>query len=392
MHELERELEKLKEHLSSSIEIINSSKKKILKKKAIPHSKVLIPSTEDYQSILQHTDVCVCLINLEGVLEHSVDSTFSLFNRDKSFVGVSAFVYFKDFPMVLSALESALDGNKSKCTILYDEKYLSLKFSPFYDGEDNTQKGICLLVSDVTHEYMEGLALQNKVQRLDSFNRDLEQFAYVASHDLHEPLRMVTNFLQLLDQEYGEKLDEEAKSYINFAVDGAARMQRLINNLLLFNRVGKVDLQLKPVNVRNIIDLKIVQLEDLINSRSVSIDIEKMPKKIIAQPKQIGLVFYNLLKNAIEFNREGIPKININFKELEKEWLFSIQDNGVGIDYKYKDFVFNPFWSLNHRKDGTGIGLALVKKIIHRHGGKVWFESEKNKGSIFYFSVAKKLT
>ena len=224
-------------------------------------------------------------------------------------------------------------------------------------------------------------------------NQDLEQFAYAASHDLQEPLRMVGNFVQLLDRKYGDKLDESGKTYINFAVEGVTRMSKLITSLLQYSRTGRKETEVRAVDIQKVIEHKLLDLEQLIKDKNAIITIEEMTKEVICEPVQLGLIFYNLIVNSLKFNKDEQPTITIGCKELEDHWCFQVTDNGIGIEDIYKDKIFELFKRLNRRDeyDGTGIGLALCKKIVYRHKGKIWFDSSLGDGTTFYFTISKEL-
>ena len=227
---------------------------------------------------------------------------------------------------------------------------------------------------------------------LQRSNTDLEQFAYIASHDLQEPLRMIGNFVQLLERQYSNKIDSEGKEYIHFIVNGVSRMSKLIHSLLRYSRVGRKELGLRLVDMNKIIEARLFHLNNLIKETETTITLPSIPHKIFCEPDQISLVFSNLLSNAIKFN-EKVPTITIKLEEETDKYLFSIEDNGIGIDKKYTSKVFEIFNRLHRREEyeGTGIGLALCKKIIARHGGEIWFDSNPGTGSTFYFTISKEL-
>lgn len=226
---------------------------------------------------------------------------------------------------------------------------------------------------------------------LSRSNTELEQFAYVASHDLQEPLRMVGNFVELLEEEYEEQLDEEGKTYIQFAVDGVRRMSQLIDDLLQYSRVGRSDMKMKPTNLKMVLEKKLLDLSVKIKEENAKVNLKNIPEEILCEPSQLGIVFYNLVNNGIKFNNQSQPVVEVVGESQANDWLFKIQDNGIGIAKKNQDKIFEIFKRL-HRKEeyaGTGIGLALVKRIITSHGGKIWLESELGKGTTFYFTVPK---
>jgi PAS domain S-box-containing protein len=242
-------------------------------------------------------------------------------------------------------------------------------------------------VSDVTARKLAEVQLNEALVELQRSNSELEQFAYVASHDMQEPLRMVSSYVQLLEKRYKGKLDEDAHDYINFAVDGARRMQSLINDLLEFSRVGTRGQPLKPIASTDILNSALHNLEMSISESGAVIAHGKLPL-IIGDEGQMVQVFQNLIGNAIKFHSHEPPKIDVRADRKGDEWIFSVKDNGIGIDPQFFDRIFIVFQRL-HRGEysGTGIGLSVVKKIVQRHGGRVWLESQPGKGSTFYFAI-----
>jgi two-component system, sensor histidine kinase and response regulator len=238
------------------------------------------------------------------------------------------------------------------------------------------------------------LILEERVKartaELERSNADLEQFAYVASHDLQEPLRMVASYVELLQHRYADKLDKDAHEYIGFAVDGAMRMKQLINDLLSFSRSTKtsdpVPLELDAVLV-SVLD----NLKSAIRERNALITNDPLPT-VVADRTGMVQVFQNLLTNAIKFSAQGVrPLIHIGVSEGAGEWTFSVRDNGIGIDERYAPKVFKIFAQLNSKTSypGTGIGLSVARKIIERAGGRIWLRSQLGQGSTFYFTILK---
>lgn len=239
---------------------------------------------------------------------------------------------------------------------------------------------------------MRTVDLRQSNNELRRSNQDLEQFAYIASHDLQEPLRMVGNFVQLLERQYHHKIDDEGREYIKYIVDGVNRMSKLIQNLLKYSRVGRKESELRTVKLDRIIEAKLFGLRQKITDTQAEISLAPIAKDIFCEPDQLGMVFYNLISNALKFNTTQ-PKIEIGYEENEKQIKFFVKDNGIGIEKRYENKVFEIFKRLHRREEyeGTGIGLALCKKIISRHGGEIWFESEPNTGTTFYFTISKSL-
>ena len=220
-------------------------------------------------------------------------------------------------------------------------------------------------------------------------NKELEQFAYVASHDLQEPLRMVASFTQLLERRYKDKLDADANDFIHFAVDGAIRMQKLINDLLEYSRISTRGKIFEQVNTSLILGQVISNLQLLIIENAALISNDDLPV-VKADESQILHVFQNLIENAIKFKKKSeFPKIHISCKKTNNFYEFSVRDNGIGIEMQYHDRVFTIFQRLHSVKDypGTGIGLSICKHIVERHGGTIWFDSKENAGTTFYFTI-----
>jgi PAS domain S-box-containing protein len=231
--------------------------------------------------------------------------------------------------------------------------------------------------------------LARQAQELSRSNTELEQFAYVASHDLQEPLRMVSSYVQLLSRRYKDKLDSDADDFIGFAVDGAARMQVLINDLLTYSRVGTQGRPFEPTDCNNIIRRVIDDLTGIIGDAGATVVYDDLPT-INCDATQLGQLFQNLVANALKFRSEDPPKIRVSAEGRDGEWVFSVRDNGIGIAPDYFQQIFLIFQRLHNRSEyaGTGIGLAVCKKIVERHGGRIWVDSEHGKGSTFHFTLS----
>lgn len=229
--------------------------------------------------------------------------------------------------------------------------------------------------------------LKQKTQDLLESNAELEQFAYVASHDLQEPLRMITSYVQLLEKRYKDKLDSDANEFIEFAVDGTKRMKNLIHSLLEYSRVNR-DLAFESINMDELVAKLIQNLESKIEENNAIIKVEKLPD-ITGDSVLIYQLLQNLIENALKFKGENQPEIIISGKKGRGEYIFSVKDNGIGIQEEYWEKIFVILQRLHtlQKYPGTGIGLAICKKIVEHHGGKIWLDSEPNKGSTFYFSI-----
>lgn len=218
-------------------------------------------------------------------------------------------------------------------------------------------------------------------------NEELQHFAYVASHDLQEPLRMISSYLQLIKRRYKGRLDADADEFIDYAVDGASRLQTMINGLLEYSRVDRSGKSLEPADCGVILERAITNLKVAITESSAVITHDPLPT-VMADDTQLLHVFQNLIANAIKFRGNEPPHIHISVTRNENEWTFSVRDNGIGIDPEYNERLFNIFKRLHGREyPGIGLGLSICKKIINRHGGKIWVESEPGKGATFYFTI-----
>lgn len=235
--------------------------------------------------------------------------------------------------------------------------------------------------------------LQAYTEELKMKNAELEQFAYVASHDLQEPLRMISSFSQLLAKKLSNKLDADAKEYLNFTMEGAQRMQRLISELLTYSRMGR-NYKYDPISFEEIINEVKTNLSLLITESKANIEVNQFPQ-FTADKIQLVQLFQNLISNALKFKKpDTVPSIKITCEELPDCYEFSLSDNGIGFSMEHKDRIFNIFQRLHtqDKYEGTGIGLALCKKIIEKHHGEIWVESNIGEGSTFYFTISKKLS
>ncbi|MCL4258589.1 MAG: PAS domain-containing protein [Anaerolineales bacterium] len=266
--------------------------------------------------------------------------------------------------------------------------YLNVKF-PLFDEKDQIL-GLGGIWTDITEQKQLQDTLRTKNTDLERSNQELEQFAYVASHDLQEPLRMVSSYMQLLESRYKDKLDDDAKEFIDFAVDGAARMQRLIQDLLAFSRVGTRGRAPEVVSAEAALTEALHNLGVRIQENGARIEHEELPT-VFVDRNQLTQVFQNLVGNAIKFRAEREPVITVQARPHGEFYEFRVQDNGIGFDPKHADRIFIIFQRLNSREtyEGTGIGLAICKKIIERHGGRIWVESAVGEGTTFYFTLPR---
>ena len=252
---------------------------------------------------------------------------------------------------------------------------------------DDISYGITSLRYRTAHDKAEK-ALRKSFKEVERSNAELEQFAYVTSHDLREPLRMISSFLQLLERRYKDQLDQDANEFIGYAVDGAKRLDAMINDILIYSRVANKEKKFTHVHCDKVLDEAYLNLKTSIEETNAEILNDPLPTIMIDEHLMIQL-FQNLIGNAIKYRSENKPKIYISSYKEEKQWLFSVKDNGIGISQEYLEKIFTIFQRLhtNEEYDGTGIGLAIAQKIVHQHGGDIWAESELGEGSTFYFTI-----
>ncbi len=233
--------------------------------------------------------------------------------------------------------------------------------------------------------------LKKMADELTRSNKDLKEFAYVVSHDLKEPLQVIKGFLMLFKKRYKDKLDEKANEIIRFTVDGAKRMQELIKDLLEYSQVGTKDKEFKPADCSLIFNKAISNLKVSIEESGAVVTHDILPT-VMADAIQLSSLFQNLIGNAIKFHGSEAPMVHISTERKGDEWLFSVRDNGIGIDPKFADRIFAVFQRLHSSDEypGTGIGLAICKKIVEHHGGRIWVESEPGKGATFYFIIPER--
>ena len=244
------------------------------------------------------------------------------------------------------------------------------------------------MVHDITGRRRAEEDLKKAFSKLERSNKELEQFAYVASHDLQEPLRMVASYVKLLEKKYGGQLDEKADQYIHFAVDGALRMQKLIEGLLAYSRIERGG-EFTPVDTNEVFSQAVSNLSAALQESHAVITKDDLPG-VSCDETQFMQLFQNLLGNAVKFRKPEVPPlVHVSAKREGGEWVFSVRDNGIGLDPAYANRIFLIFQRLHTREEypGTGIGLALCKKIVERHHGRIWVESVPDEGATFFFTI-----
>ena len=270
--------------------------------------------------------------------------------------------------------------------------WLNLSAVPLLGGSGEFA-GVLVSAADVSRLHQAETELALQAEELARSNAELEQFAYVASHDLQEPLRMVSSFLQLLKQNYGGKLGEDGEDFINYAVDGALRMQQMISDLLEFSRVGRQGDPLSETELDAVMEEALTNLGGAVEDAGAKVTQDQLPI-VVGDACQLVQLFQNLLGNAVKFRGERPSRVHVGAEGGEGEWVFRVQDNGIGIPPADAERIFRTFERLHTRDEfpGTGIGLAVCKKIVERHGGRIWAESKPEEGTTIYFTLPSERT
>jgi signal transduction histidine kinase len=307
--------------------------------------------------------------------------------RDKAIGVLASELYGTGYPPYLDVYENvARSGEPATFDTYFPpmSKYFRISvFSP-----DKGQ--FATIFVDITALKDLETQLNQRADELGRSNADLQQFAYISSHDLQEPLRMVVGYLTLLRKRYSDQLDPQAQQYINSAIEGGARMRQLIDDLLEYSRLDTKIREFAPVSMNEVMETTIKMLNLPIQENKADIFVGPLPT-IIADGSQMMQVMQNLVANAIKFHGHDRPMVHVTATQGARDWTISVKDNGIGLDLEYSDKIFQMFQRLHNREEypGNGVGLAIAKKIIERHGGRIWVESEEGKGATFLFTIPK---
>jgi PAS domain S-box-containing protein len=368
-----------------------------LEEQVTERTRELQKATENLQAIFENSPQSFLLINrnLEIQAFNRVEAEWAqaVFGRQMQ-VGDNALDYVPESltERFLKTLENTFNGVSARVEYraLHGDPigWKELHYTPVYNQAGEVS-GAFYTTIDISDRKNAEIELARQAEKLLESNRELEQFAYVASHDLQEPLRMVTSYLQLLQRRYAGQLDEKADRFIEYAVDGSARMKRLINDLLAYSRVGTRTTPFEAVNLGAALKMALRNLEFAIEDAGAVITRPDNLPVVQGDAGQLEQLFQNLLSNALKFSSDAAPQVNIALDRQDDHWVISISDNGIGIAPEHTERIFAIFQRLHSidEYEGTGIGLAVCKKIVERHHGSIWVESTPGEGTTFFFSL-----
>jgi signal transduction histidine kinase len=326
------------------------------------------------------------------------EEVFNIYERDinlgePSYDEANEYVHPDDKDRIWEEVEKGTENIKPfeidyRIIVNNKTKYLHYIGKPVVDSSGKVTRRAGAIM-DVTERIQAQIRMEEVLKDLQRSNKDLEQFAYIASHDLQEPIRMVKSYTELLEKRYSDKLDSNAIEFLGFIAESSMRMHQLVTDLLKYSRVTTKAQPFDSVDCNEILKEVLDDLRFKIQEDNAVIDYDKLPV-VKADRTQLRQVFLNLVQNALKFKDNKTPEIKIKCDKRKRVWLFSIKDNGIGIEQKYQERIFEIFQRLHTREEypGTGMGLAIVKKIVERHGGEIRVESELGKGSTFYFTLA----
>jgi PAS domain S-box-containing protein len=353
-------------------------------------------SEERYRTLVETSPDAIMLLKPDLGIAMVNPQTLKLFGYERAdeIIGRNIQEFESEMISRLGADMETLTDTISKGAFDYilkkrngDTFFAAIRVSLVRDKKGRPTAFICV-TRDITKRKQTENELQQLARKLKRSNSDLEQFAYSASHDLQEPLRMVAGFVELLGKRYKDRLDDKAHEFIEFAVHDVKRMQMLIRDLLQYSQVGTEGKNFSPTDCTVAVEQAICNLHAAIAESEADIPHDPLPT-VMGDVSQLSRLFQNLIGNAIKYRGNAAPRIRISAAEKGKEWVFSVRDNGIGIDPKFKDRIFVVFQRLHTSGEysGTGIGLAICKKIVERHGGRIWVESDCGKGSTFFFTL-----
>jgi PAS domain S-box-containing protein len=315
------------------------------------------------------------------------------YNSPKEMIGKNATAFYKNPDEREEVLEKLntygkIENNEIEGLRKDGTTFIASQNAQFYYDDKGEVQGIETLVRDITEKKQAEIEIEEGLKKLEQSNKELEQFAYITSHDLREPLRMITSFLQLLKRRYKDKLDKDANEFIDFAVEGAKRLDTMTNDLLQYSQLNSQKRKISPVNFENVLNETLANLKVPIEENKAVITHDPLPT-IYGDEKLKVQLFQNIIGNALKYRSKSTPHIHISAKKEKNQYLFSISDNGIGMSKDHLNKIFTIFQRLHTRAEyeGTGIGLAISKKIVEQQDGHIWVESVVGKGTTFYFTI-----
>jgi PAS domain S-box-containing protein len=346
------------------------------------------------RGILNATKESIWMFSPEGVILLGNETALSFFGKTKEEVIGKNLSEILPPELARSRLARVKEVVESSLPVEFEDQRSGIHFQhSYYPVLDDGKQVSCIasFSRDITERKKAETSLRHANEELERSNHDLEQFAYAASHDLQEPLRQIRSFVQLLRERYMDRLDGKAAQYLDFVYEGGVRMTALVQGLLAYSRVGAEDTIRERTSCTEALQMALANLQGVIAETGARVSFDDLPV-LRGNPTQLAQVFQNLIENAIKFHREAIPpEIHVGCRGRDHDWLLWVRDNGIGIAPPNQEKVFTIFHRL-HARDrypGTGIGLALVKKIVVQHGGAIWIESSEGEGATFYFSLQK---
>ena len=358
--------------------------------------RVLRRSEERFRAMVQNAGDVIAIIDAGGAMRYLSPSIHPVLgHRAEELIGQGLFTYLPDDEVVAAQrmLAEALDNPARSYSHELRFRHADGSWRSLSVIVNNllalpSVGGIVVNARDVTESRRVERALRERAAALARSNAELEQFAYVASHDLQEPLRMITSYTQLLARRYRGKLDADADEFITHAVEGAARMQCLIDDLLTYSRVGTTRRKLAPTDCKGVLSQALANLEVAIAGSGATVTHGPLPR-VMGEAGQLTQLFQNLIGNAIKYRGREAPRVRVSAEHQGDDWVFAIRDNGIGIDPQYAERIFLIFQRLHTRAEypGSGIGLAVCKKIVECHGGRIWVESAEGQGATFFFTL-----
>jgi len=353
-------------------------------------------SEERFRSLVENASNVISIVDTEVAVQFVSDSSMRVIGRrpeelmGRAFIG---YVHPDDQGKLQDAVASAAReiGTVASTEVRFKSVNADWRIVEVVATSrlsDPAISGVVITISDITERKLAADALAEKAEALRKSNAELEQIAFVSSHDLQEPLRRLCIHSQLLSNRYKGRLDQDADDYIERIVEGAKRIQALIKNLLTYYSVGTESQPFKPTDCEAVLTTTLVSLQAAIRESGVIVTHDPLPT-VMGDKSQLGQLFQYLIDNGIKYRNGGAPQIHVSCRMDGEEWQFSLKDNGIGIEPQYAERIFIIFQRLHSQKEypGTGIGLAVSKKIVERHGGRIWVESEPGKGATFYFTV-----